>query len=44
MTGTIAVVAASGQVPVEAATAVDQQQLLVQAREQGVELVSPGGC
>ena len=47
MTDTIDVVAAAGQVPAEPATPVDQQQLaeqlLVQAKEQGVELVGPGG-
>src|SRR5215218_490739 len=46
MTDTINVVAAAEQVPAEPATPVDQQlaeQLLVQAKEQGVELVGPGG-
>src|SRR5215218_10164706 len=46
MTDTINVVAAAEQVPAEPATPVDQQlaeQLLVQAQEQGVELVGPGG-
>jgi transposase-like protein len=47
MTDTINVVAAAEQVPAESATPVDQQQLaeqlLVEAKEQGVELVGPGG-
>ena len=47
MTDTINVVAAAEQVPAELVTPVDQQQLaeqlLVQAKEQGVELVGPGG-
>ena len=49
MTDTINVVAAAEQVPAQPATPVDQQQLatkqlLVQAKEHGVELVGPGGC
>ena len=48
MPDTINVVAAAEQVPAQPATPVDQQQLakqlLVQAKEQGVELVGPGGC